>query len=83
MIKRKKIDGPLVYPGDQITYVDRHERWNLGRVITVTCDWYIGLEKGDAQGGYYTYTVQHPSYKNRKIGICEEDIKEIHGKGKR
>jgi len=47
--------------GDRVAYTDHHGRPNVGRVLIIQARW------TDAPWPHISYTVEHPTYQNRRM----------------
>ena len=60
---------PRYSVGETVRYFDREQRGQVGRVFGVTAHWSAGN-----RDPYISYTLEHPTYRNRRIYTGVERI---------
>ena len=58
---------------DRVTYRDHHKRVITGRVISIEANWSPWGRDPNVEP-FITYTVEHPSYRNRHMYVDEAGI---------
>lgn len=64
--------APRYARGDTISYLDHHMRRQTGKVLRIEASWAGYLQPGEV--ALIVYTVEHPTYANRRMYIGEERL---------
>lgn len=72
MNQTEKSATPAYARGQKVRYRDHHDRLHVGAVLSVDARWPGWAKAGEAP--YLVYSVSHPSYRNNRINIGEQEI---------
>lgn len=56
--------APIVKLGDEVNYIDHHDRPQQGQVLSITAEWQN--YRGDEADPFIVYCVSHPTYNRRQ-----------------
>lgn len=71
-VNKAKPATPKFSVGQRVRYLDHTDRPQVGEVLAIEATWRPVLR--DVENTYISYTVSHPSYRDRRIYIGESDL---------